>query len=570
MLCLLMLAFAGMGARLFFLQIVEAPAYAKLASSQRAAVITFPARRGTILARGGESLGISVDLQTVYADPSLVEAPAREARRLAPVLDMGTRRIARLLRGTRPGSRFEYVARQIGPRKAAAVRRLDLPGIYLEAEPKRLYPNRRLASQVLGFVGTDGAGLAGIENQYESILRGRPGRMTLEQDPSGRPLPQADFSYDRPTAGRSLFLTIDKDIQYLTELALADAARRYGAQSGTAIVMAPGTGEVLAMANVPSFDPNSFAEAPQEAQRNRAVTDVFEPGSAYKIVAAAAALEERVVTPRTTFVVPDELPYADRVFHDSHWHETEEMTVAEIIEQSSNVGTIKIGLELGGERLDDYVRRFGFGTPTGLDFPGESGGIVLPRKDWSGSTIATVPIGQGIAVTAMQMASAYSTLANDGVWVEPQLLHATVDGEGRAHRSAPSDPRRVVSRRTARQMTKILTGVVDEGTGIEAQIPGYEVAGKTGTAQKPLPTGGYGNSYVATFAGYAPARDPQVAVIVVLDDPVPIWGGLTAAPTFRTITQFALRHLGVPPTGNASRAAAEIEADQRGAEDIRD
>nr|MBA2600321.1 penicillin-binding protein 2 [Actinomycetota bacterium] len=564
------IAFGLMGARLLVLQIVEAPEYARLASAQRLKVVEFPARRGAIYDRSGRPLAISVDLQTVFADPALVTKAAASASKLAPVLDMKVAALEERLRGTRPGSRFEYIARQVEPKVANKVKALRLPGVFMEAEPKRFYPNGRVASQLLGFVDIDGKGLSGLETQYEDILRGRPGEMTLEQDPAGRSLPQAEYTYNRPEPGRSLFLTIDKDIQYSTELALADAAQRYHAAAASAIVLDPRSGEVLAMANVPSFDPNKFWEFDQETYRNRAVTDVYEPGSAYKIVTAAGALQSNVITPDTSFVVPDEMPYADRVFHDSHSHATEEMTAAEIIQDSSNIGTIKIGLELGAEKLDAYVRKFGFGRATGLDFPGESSGIVLDLGEWSGSTIATIPLGQGIAVTAMQMASSYATLANGGVWVEPKLLHANTNDAGEVVRSTPPTKRRVVSRRTAREMTEILTGVVTKGTGLEARIPGYAVAGKTGTAQKPLPGGGYGNSYTASFAGFVPADNPALVIIVVLDNPTPIWGGATAAPAFKAIAEPALQQLGIPPSGNAERAARELEAAQQGAEPAHD
>ncbi|HJR44023.1 MAG TPA: penicillin-binding transpeptidase domain-containing protein [Actinomycetota bacterium] len=554
------LAFLGMASRLFVLQIVEGPQYAELAVAQRDRVIEFPARRGAILDREGEPLAISIELHTVWTDPQHVEDPAAEAAKLARVLDLDPTELEMKLACD---CRFQYLARQVGPGIAQKVKALDLPGVYLEAEPKRYYPGRRLASHVLGFVDIDGKGLEGVETQFEEILRGTPGSMTLEQDASGeRSLPQAEFTYERPQPGRSLFLTIDKELQYFTQATLAHATQTYHAEAGTAIVMRPQTGEILALANVPDFDPNKAGTFTDQDRRNRAVTDFYEPGSAYKIVTASAALEEGVVTPKSTFVVPDAYAYSDRVFHDSHPHPTEKMTVTEIIEQSSNVGTIQIGLRLGGKKLDSYVRRFGFGAKTGLDFPGESSGLVLDRSDWTGPTIATIPIGQGIAVTPLQMAAAYSTLANRGVWVEPKLIAATMGNRGRAEASPPAATRRVISRRTAKQMTKILAGVTKDGTGIEAQIPGYEVAGKTGTAQKPLPTGGYGNSYVGSFAGFAPARRPAVVVIVVLDEPSPIWGGSTAAPTFKTITQFALRHLGVSPTGNAEKAAREIEAEQ--------
>ncbi|MFP5352355.1 MAG: peptidoglycan D,D-transpeptidase FtsI family protein [Actinomycetota bacterium] len=557
------LAFLGMASRLFVLQIVDGPRYSRLAVAQRDSVITFPARRGAILDREGEPLAISIDLHTVWADPEHVEDPRAEAENLAPVLGLDPVEVEQKLSCD---CRFQYIARQVGAKLAQKVTDLDLPGIYMEAEPKRYYPGRRLASHLLGFVNIDGQGLEGVEAQYDDILTGTPGSMTLEQDPVGRSLPQAEFEYKRPEPGRSLLLTIDKELQYFTQATLEAATQRYSAEAGTAIVMKPQTGEILALANTPDFDPNKAGGFSDEERRNRAVTDVYEPGSAYKVVTVAGAIEEGVVTPKTTFTVADSFAYSDRVFNDSHPHPTEKMTVKEIIEQSSNVGTIHIGLRLGGKKIDEYVRRFGFASKTGLDFPGESPGIVLDRKDWSGPTIATIPIGQGIAVTPIQMAAAYSTIANGGKWVEPKLLAATMNEEGKAEASSPPAKRRVISRSTARSMADILTGVTEKGTGIEAQIPGYAVAGKTGTAQKPLPTGGYGNAYTGSFAGFAPANRPALVVIVILDEPSPIWGGSTAAPTFKTIMEFALRHLGISPTGNAEKAAREIEAEQAGSE----
>jgi cell division protein FtsI (penicillin-binding protein 3) len=557
-----LLAFGGIIARLFVLQIVEAPAYAKIAANQRERDIEFPAGRGSIFDRGGEPLAISVDLQMIFADPSLVEDVPRTAAKLSPLLDVPVPELEKKLRSY-PGNRFEILAHQVLPKTASKVKSLLLPGIAMESEPKRFYPGGRLAGHVLGFVNLDGSVRAGMEAQYESILEGKAGHMTLEQDPSGRPLPQAEFSYQPPTAGRSLFLTIDKELQYFTEQTLAEATQTYHAASGTAIIMRPGTGEILALANVPDYDPNHPGNFEQDALRNRAVTDVYEPGSAFKLVTLAGALESGVVTPKTKYDVPDQFQYSDRLFHDSHAHPPERMTVSEIIQQSSNVGTIKIGLDLGGEKLTRFIKKFGFGRETGLDFPGESPGIVLPRAEWSGSTIATIPIGQGIAVTPMQMVTAYAAVANGGVWVEPKLLDATMDGSGKQEPSSPPSHRRVISEKTARQMVEILTGVVDEGTGIEAQIPGFKVAGKTGTAQKPGP-GGYDGGYVGSFVGFAPAEDPAVVVMVVLDNPSPIWGGASAAPTFKKITEFALRRLGVSPSGNAEKAAKSIEAEQAG------
>ena len=565
----LMLLFLGMGARLFVLQIVEAPAYAQLASQQREETVDFPARRGAIFDRNGEPLAISVDLKTIFTDPVMVEDPAAGAAQLAPILGTEHDVLVAKLSGPMPGDdapRFEYLMRQAPPRISDKVRALDIPGVFMMDEAKRYYPGQRLASHVLGFAGTDGIGLEGIESQYDDILQGKAGRMTVEKDLEGTYLPYESFEVDQAEPGRALFLTIDKRLQYFTELRLAEAAAKYHAEAGTAIVMRPDSGEVLALANYPDFDPNEPGDFEPEALQNRALNYVYEPGSAFKIVTASAALEEKVVTPKSEFIVPDAMPYAGEIFNDSHPHPTLKMTATEIIEQSSNVGTIQIGLKLGEERLDDYVRKFGFGEQTGLDFPGESSGIVIDREDWTLPTIATIPIGQGIAVTPLQMAAAYSTLANGGVWVEPKLLASTMDGEGKIRPSPPAATRRVVSERTAKQMARILTGVTREGTGIEAQVPGYSVAGKTGTAQKPLPEGGYGNSYVGSFAGFVPAGRPEIVVLVVLDEPSPIWGGSTAAPTFKTIAEFALRHLGVSPTGDAEKAAEAIEADQAGEE----
>ena len=569
----LTLLFVAMGARLFVLQIMEAPAYAQLASQQRDRTIEFPARRGAIFDRNGAALAISVDLKTIYTDPEMVADPAGAAEQLAPILDEPYELLLQKLSGPMPDDdapRFEYLMRQAPPRISERVADLGIPGVFMRDEAKRYYPGERLASHVLGFAGTDGVGLEGIEAQYDDVLQGKAGRMTFEQDLRGNYLPGGGFEVDQPEPGRALFLTIDKKLQYFTQLTLADAAARFHAEAGTAIVMKPQTGEILALANYPDFDPNEPGDSDPEALQNRALNYVYEPGSAFKIVTAAAALEEKVVTPRSEFIVPDAMPYAGEIFNDSHPHPTLKMTTTEIIEQSSNVGTIQIGLKLEEERLDEYVRRFGFGQKTGLDFPGESGGIVIDREDWTAPTIATIPIGQGIAVTPLQMASAYSTLANGGMWVEPKLLAATMDGDGKVRPSPHASTRRVVSRKTAEQMARILTGVTRRGTGIEAQIPGYAVAGKTGTAQKPLPTGGYGNSYVGSFAGFVPAQRPEIVVLVVLDEPSPIWGGSTAAPTFKTIAEFALRHLGVSPTGDAEKAAEAIEADQAGEEAIHD
>lgn len=553
------LAFLAMAARLFTLQILESKAYANIASRQRVRVIPFPARRGAIFDRNGAPLAISVDLPTIYTDPFMVDDPAQEAEQLAPILGQDVEELTHKLQGALPGSRFEYIERQVDPKVARQVKELKLPGIYFRTEPKRLYPGNRLAAQVLGFTNVDGKGIAGVELQYDDILRGLPGQMTLEQDPSGRALPQAESTQTSAKPGHSLFLTIDKQLQYFTQLTLANAVTQYHALNGTAIVMRPDTGEILAMANAPDYDANEPGEAPEANLRNLAVTDMYEPGSVFKLVTASGALESNIVTPRTVFEVPPTLAVADRVIHDAESHGTESLSVKDIIVHSSNIGTVKIGMQLGKDRLDEYMRKFGFGSKTGLDFPGESSGIVIDKSKWSGSSIGTIPIGQGVAVTPLQLTAAFATIANDGVWTEPKLLHSTLDDEGKAHASSAPSTHRVVSKHTASQMKDIFESVVKEGTGVEAAVPGYRVAGKTGTAQKVLPSGGYGGGYIGSFVGFAPASRPEIVVMVKLDRPTPIWGGMSAAPTFRKIAEFALRELGVPPTGNAQKAAEEIE-----------
>lgn len=551
---ILALLFGGMAARLVVLQVVESPAYAKLASQQRDRSVPLPAHRGSIFDRNGQAMAISIDLQTIFADPALVTDPEGEARRLAPPLGLSADHVRGLMMGRRPNDQYEIIAKDVKPALAARVKEMKLAGVYSQTQADRFYPGGSLAAQVLGFVrNTDGKPLAGIELAYNGLLQGHSGQMSFQTDPQGHPLPQAAFAYRAPRPGRSVFLTIDKDLQYFTQDALARAVQAYGAGWGTAIVMRPSTGEILALANVPGFDPNSYGSASPDALRNRAVGDVYEPGSAFKLVTASAALNEGTVTPHSVLYVPDQFQVADRVIHDAEIHPAQDMSVTKIIQDSSNVGTLKIGMRLGRQKLQEYIHRFGFGRDTGLGFPGESNGIVVPLKDWSGSTIANVPIGQGIAVTPLQLAAAYCAQANHGTWVQPKLVYGTMSDSGRVVATPPSTQRRVVSRKTSDEMTRILQKVVEAGTGVEAQIPGYQVAGKTGTAQKPKPTGGYGGGYMATFAGYAPARHPALMTLVVLDDPSPIWGGSSAAPVFKTIEEFALRHLGVPPSRNAAK-----------------
>jgi cell division protein FtsI (penicillin-binding protein 3) len=446
-----------------------------------------------------------------------------------------------------PG-RFVYLARRVDLDVARRIDRLGLPGIGLLDESKRHYPAGGLGSQVVGFVGVDDVGLAGLELEYDELLAGRPGEMVVEQDPAGRPIPQGERKMEPPSAGADLVLTIDRDLQYQAQRALAASVQANQAKGGSVVIMDPATGEILAMATYPWFDANRFSEAAPEVIRNRAVTDVYEPGSVNKVITAAGALEEGIIGLREVLRVPDHHLLGDKVFHDAHPHPVERMTLADVIAQSSNIGTIMVADRLGKERLDAYLRRFGFGEETKLRFPGEADGILLDADDWWVTSMGTIPIGQGIAVTPLQMLSVYATVANEGVRVEPTLVRGHVEPGGRFVRSREPVRRRVVSVQTARILTRMLAHAVREGTGQAAEIPGYWVAGKTGTARKPLEDAlGYSDRYVASFLGFAPARHPRVVVAAILDEPVTVYGGIAAAPLFREVTRFALAHLQVAP-----------------------
>jgi cell division protein FtsI (penicillin-binding protein 3) len=537
------LSLSALAVRLVLLQVRDGATYEALAMEQRVRRIALPAERGTIYDRSMHELALSLPAKAIFADPALVQDPAGTTARLSEILDV---RPADLRRSLTAASRFEYLARAVDLAVANRVDRLDLPGIGFIDEPKRTYPGGALAAQVLGFVGVDGAGLAGLELQWDRVLAGRAGRMLVEQDPDGLSIPQGRLEVEEPQRGRDLVLTIDKDLQYFTERALARAVEQNGALGGTVIVLEPSTGDVLAMATNPAFDANAFTDAPDFVTRNRGVTDVYEPGSVNKVITASAALEEGVIGIRERLWVPPRYQVGDEVFTEAHPRPAMSMTLTDIISQSSNIGTIMTAQRLGSERLDEYLRDFGFGVETGIRFPGESDGILMAEEEWWTTSMGTIPIGQGIAVTPLQMASVYATVANDGVRLAPRLVRGTVEGDDVRERD-PLVRERVVSTRTAQLVTRMLADAVASGTGQEAQIPGYWVAGKTGTARKPLQDAlGYSEEYVASFIGFAPARDPAVVVAAIIDEPDTVYGGVAAAPLFREVAEFALAHLRVP------------------------
>jgi len=536
----LALAFAGLLLRATWLQAVRAESLSSLGLTQHRESVAVPAGRGTIYDRRGVELALGEPATTVFANPKQIPNPRRAALAVERTLGVNADRIYPLLADRSHG--FVYVARQADPAQAAALKRLKLPGFGFYPEESRNYPQRSVAAQVLGYVGVDGNGLDGTELRFDRSLAGRTGRETIVKDPSGRVIDTQTVRAEVP--GKDVYLTLDHTIQANAEEVLRETVRKWSAKSASAIVLDPRTGAILAMAVQPGYDANRFPSVPNDLQRNRTVTDTYEPGSTFKLITVAGALSDRIVSPSTRFTLPYSLHVADRVIHDAEQRGTVNYSVAQILAHSSNIGAITLAEMLGRTRLSSWITRFGFGRTTGIDFPGESPGIVLPPDKWSGSTIGNVPIGQGIAVTPVQMAAAYAAIANRGVWSRPHLVDH-VAGGGR-----PSlNRRRLVSARIARQLMAMLKDVVAEGTGQYAAIPGYQVAGKTGTAQKPDSHGGYATGrYVASFVGIVPASHPRLVVLVAVDEPRgAIWGGVVAAPAFQQIARFDLQYLEVPP-----------------------
>src|SRR5436190_15562182 len=521
--------------RAVWLGTVRSPALKKRAVTQQTETLTVPAQRGTISDRHGVDLAVSEDAVTVFANPFLIKDPAGVAQRLAPLVGVPAPELLQKIVNRRKG--FVYLRRRVDATMGERVRRLKLEGVGTIDEPKRVYPQGALASQVLGTVGTDNYGLSGLEQSKEGLLHGRDGRRRIVNDALGRPVSIADVQQERP--GKGLRLTLDSAIQARVESVLAGVGQTFRPRGATALVMDPRSGALLALANWPRVDGNDVAGAPAYARQDRAIQASYEPGSTFKPVTISGALSAQLITPSTPFTLPPEIRVADRTIGEAHDRGTETLTVAQILAQSSNVGTVTIGLRLGARRFDGWVHRFGFGRGTDIDLPGEAAGIVPRRSQYSGSSMGNLPIGQGLAVTPIQMATAYTAIANHGVLRSPYVI----EGDQK-------QGRRVVAPRVADQVSRMLEGVFAAGgTAHEAQVPGYRLAGKTGTAQKPDGLGGYSKTnFVASFIGYAPARRPRLLVAVMVDEPRgQIYGGVVAAPAFEKIVQFALPYLRIPP-----------------------
>jgi cell division protein FtsI (penicillin-binding protein 3) len=549
-----LVAWAAIGIKLVFVQGVQAQTLEDQALDQRLRTVTLEAERGTIYDRDGRELALTIEATTVYANPYEIEDAALAASALSGLLG---RPVGELQAELEQDTSFVYLARKLMREEADAIRALELPGVHTLDEPKRVYPSGDLAAQVLGFVGTDNGGLEGIEQWYEDVLSGEPGRLVFERSGRGRVIPQGQYEVSEAVRGRDITLTIDGELQFHAQEEALRTLEETGATGVHIVVLDVTTFDVLAMASAPSFNPNEIGGDPA-LFRNRVITDTFEPGSTQKLITIAAAIEEGVVTPDRIFEVPDRVQVFDREYFDFTEHDTQDMTVADIVARSSNVGTILVWQELGNELLYRYLQGFGLGTYTGIDFPGEAPGLVRPADEWCESCGASTSIGYRVAVTPLQMTSVFATVANKGVWMQPQVVES-ITGEDGTATGFEQRSHRVLSEETAVLMRNMLTGVVQGGTGRLAQVAGYAVGGKTGTTEKFEPDllcpgaelpGCYGDDVVASFIGIGPIDDPRLAVGVFVDSPSvekKRTGGVAAAPTFSRVMRFSLHQLGVPP-----------------------
>ncbi len=577
LLVLCVVAAVGIVARLVVLQVAQAPELAERARKQLVRTDLLPAERGSIFDRTGRDLAISLKVPTIAADPRLVTDPRRQARLLSTLLNVDAGLLEERL--SRRGAKFAYLARKVDEQTAERVaeRAAELPGVFSFLEPKRFLPADSLALPVLGKVGPEGEGLSGLEYQFRDVLAGTPGKLVTERDQQGREIPGGRIELDPSARGDDLVLTIDRSLQHETERRLAAQITATSAKGGIALVMDTTTGDLLSVANLVAEvlpDTARKGQVPRvlPADKNEAVTNVYEPGSVAKLITVAGAIEDGKVKANQTLSVPNVIQVGDHTYTEHDPHRTEAWSVTDIVANSSNGGTIMIGQELGKERFDAYLRSFGFGTRTGLGDPGESPGILLDPARYNSTSMGSFPIGQGIAVTAVQMLAAYNAVANGGVYVAPRLVRATVGSDGSQRPTAAPGPRQVISPQTAAEMTKMLTEVVRVGTGTLAAVDGYTVAGKTGTARKPLvgQKGYEEGAYVSSFAGFVPAEKPQLTAMVILDQPTPIFGGLVAAPVFADLARYALRELRIPPQIGGLRPTTAQAADAESARGVGD
>jgi cell division protein FtsI (penicillin-binding protein 3) len=536
--------------RLAVVQGVDGTAYANAAEQDRLRTYPIAALRGAVLDRDGNPFAYTVEASRVVADPTVVRDPARTALALTTLLDVP---VSELTEKLSQDNRYVVLAAQVSPETTDAIEKLELSGISFEDDPVRLYPAGTVGGQVIGFVGRDGTGLAGIERKFEDELAGTPGHRRVEVGSGGNPIPSGIDESTPATDGDAVTLTLDQDLQYVTEQRLGEACQDGATTRASAVVLDVHTGHVVAMGSCPGYDPGNYSKTDPSLLGNPVVSDVFEPGSVMKAVTLSAALEEGAARPDTVLSVNGHIEAGDRVVTDAHDHAPIDWTVTGILAHSSNVGTIMLAREVGDEKLEHYLRAFGLGSTTGIELPGESAGILEGSADWTASRAANVPIGQGVSVTTLQMASIYQTIANDGVRIEPRVVKSVTAPGGKVTDAPAPQSTRVISQATADQMAYMLEAVVGpDGTAPLGQIEGFRVAGKTGTAQRANPECNCyeGGGYVTTFVGFAPADDPQYVVAVDLERPSSdAEGGQVAAPVFADIMRYALTADGVVPSG---------------------
>lgn len=547
----LLCGFVLIGCRLFYLQVLQADVGAHQAQQQHEKTVIVQPDRGVIVDRQGHPLALNVEVSSLYVRPPSLNDPQRVARSLAPILQMPVKELRDLFTRNQP---YVWVKRNIPEPVVKEVEALNISGLGLTKEPHRFYPKGELVSHLVGFAGIDSQGLEGVELQYESYLRGEKNLVKYQRDALGRKLASPPSHDSVPlSTGYHLTLTIDEVVQFIAEAELAQALKQSGAKSGSIVIMDPLTGAILAWALHPTFDPNHLGQFSTQDWRNRLVTDPYEPGSTLKIVVAAAALEEQVMSPDTLIYGGEgKMSVAGTIVHDPA--KTSWMTFSEALAQSSNVGAIKVAMELGQDRVFRYLKAFGFGEKTEIDLPGESSGILREPNKWSGRSLSSIAMGQEIAVTPIQMVTAMSVVANGGWLMTPYVVSSILDSNGQAVLTKDPQPkRRPISLETTGTLTRILELAVEAGTGKRARLAGYRAAGKTGTAQKIDPkTGSYSSSQViASFVGFAPVERPRLAMLVVIDEPmIGNWGGEIAAPVFRKVAERVLPHLGVLPGGS--------------------
>lgn len=541
LLVFLLVLFIALMSRAFQIQLLSGKLLKSLAEKQHIKTLQIEPERGIIFDRNGEKLAASVMASSVYADPSKIIDPAGVAENIAPILDIDKSTIVKKISGSKY---FCWLARKISPEQASKIEALNIESVYLIKEPKRYYPNGELAGCLIGFVGLDYTGLEGLELKYNNYLKGTPEKLTWGRDARGNRLyPRIEkAATQNQEEGYNLILTIDSRIQHIVETNLSEAVTAKGAKGGFVIVMNPKTGEILAMADQPGFDPNKFSSYKVGKGKNKAIADCFDPGSTFKPFLAAAALEEGVARETDRFNCENgTYVVSDRVIHEANRKKYGSLTFHDILKYSSNIGCVKISERLKKERFYRYITQFGFGSKTGIDLPGEISGLLRAQQNWTRVDTSTIAFGQGISVTAIQLITALSSIANDGLLMKPHIVSAVVDKQGQIiHRFSPTPVRQVISPKTAKRLTAILKDVVgeDDGTGKKAQIANVAVAGKTGTSQKfDFARRVYSSERVRTsFMGFFPAEDPKIAMLVTLDEPQrDRWGGVAAAPVFKNI-----------------------------------